>query len=97
MATSTTLEDVVSNYPVHPGSVLAEELAARGMTQKQLAEAMHRPAKTVNEVVNGKKGVTAETALDLEQVLGITAQSWLNLQSAYELTVARQRRAARPA
>jgi addiction module HigA family antidote len=77
--------------------VLAEELAERRMTQRELADGIRRPAKLVNEVINGKKAITADTALDLEQTLGITAQSWLNLQTAYDLTLARQKRLLRSA
>lgn len=97
MTTDALFDDVVPTFPVHPGGVLAEELTARGLTQRELASRIGRPAKMVNEVINGKKGITADTALDLEQALGITAQSWLNLQTAYELTMARQRRAQRSA
>ena len=72
-----------------PGEFLAEELDARGLTQKALAEALGRPAKTVNEIVRGKKAITAETALQLEEALGISALFWLNKQARYDLVQAR--------
>ena len=50
----------------HPGALLAEELAERGMTQSALAKAAGRPFKAINEIVNGKKAITAETAIQLE-------------------------------
>ncbi len=59
------------------------------MTQRDLALQMHRPAKTISEIVTGKKAITAETALGLERALGVEAQFWMNLQSSYELACAR--------
>ena len=78
--------------PVHPGEYLAEELDARGLSQKALAEGMGRPVQLVNEIVRGKKAVTADTALDLEAALGISARFWLSFQVEHDLTVARLRR-----
>ncbi len=76
----------------HPGEYIAEELAARGMSQRELARAMGRPYQVVNELVRGRKVLTADTALDLEQAWGISADTWLNLQLSYDLTLARRRR-----
>ena len=73
-----------------PGEMLAEELEVRGMTQRALAEAMGRPPQVINEIVKGKKAITAETALQLERVLGIPAHLWMNLESAYRLALARR-------
>lgn len=56
-----------------PGQLLEEELAARGMTQKDLAEKMGRPPQAINEIIRSKKALTAVTALQLEQALGIPA------------------------
>ena len=78
----------------HPGEYVPEELDERGMSQRELARQMGRPFQTVNEIVHGRKAITAETALDLERILGGNAETWLNLQLAYDLTIARQRRAA---
>ena len=78
--------------PAHvspPGDTLSEELVARAMTQKELAQAMGRPQKLVNEIVRGKKRITAETALQLQRVLGIDARIWLGLQTEYDLHLAR--------
>ncbi|MBM4415382.1 MAG: HigA family addiction module antidote protein [Chloroflexi bacterium] len=80
---------VESDLAVHPGELLAEELAARGMTQRALAEAMGRPPQVVNEIVRGRKAITAETALQLERVLDTPAYLWVNLQAQYELARAR--------
>ena len=77
----------------HPGEYIQEEIEERGMSQRELARRMGRPYQSVNEIVNGRKAITAETALDLERVLGGNAETWLNLQMIYDLTTARQRRA----
>lgn len=67
------------------------------MTQRDLAESMGRPVQAINEIVKGKKAITAETAVQLEGALDIPAYLWLNLQSNYELTRARAAlKAARP-
>jgi HTH-type transcriptional regulator / antitoxin HigA len=87
--TNKTRASIDSDLAIHPGVTLAEELEAREMTQKALAEAMDRPVQVVNEIANGKKAVTAETALQLERVLDIPACFWMNLQTDYDLTVAR--------
>lgn len=81
---------IESDLPVHPGELLAEELDARGITQRGLAEMMGRPTQVINEIVRGKKAITAETAVQLEAALRIPAHLWLNLQSAYDLKRARQ-------
>ena len=86
MATETRVQ---SDVAIHPGEILAEELAARTMTQVELAARMGRPVQAVNEIINGKKAITAETALELEKALGVPAHVWVNLQGQYELTQAR--------
>jgi HTH-type transcriptional regulator/antitoxin HigA len=81
-----------SDLLVHPGELLLEELEVRGMTQRDLAETTGRPAQAINEIVKGKKAITAATALDLEAALGIPAQLWLNMQTTYDLRRERQAR-----
>lgn len=80
-----------SDLAIPPGETLAEELEARGMTQKELATQMKRPPQVVNEIVRAKKAITPETALDLERVLGVSAHFWLGLEADYQLTLARNR------
>jgi HTH-type transcriptional regulator/antitoxin HigA len=81
-----------SAYPdvaIPPGELLAEEIEARGISQKELARRMSRPLNDINEIINGKKAITAETALQLEQVMPeIPARFWLNLETDYQLTKA---------
>lgn len=86
MATKTS---VYPDVAIPPGEYLAEELEARGLSQKELAQRMGRPVNAINEIVNGKKAITAETALQLEAALpGISARFWLNLETDYQLTKA---------
>ncbi|RLT40439.1 MAG: addiction module antidote protein, HigA family [Chloroflexi bacterium] len=86
---STRTRRIESDLLVHPGELLAEELEVREMTQRELAEAMGRPVQVINEIVRGKKAITAETAVQLEAALKIPAHLWLNMQSSYELKLAR--------
>lgn len=79
-----------SDLAIHPGEVLAEELEARSMTQRTLAAAMGRPEQAISEIVRGKKGITPDTALQLSDVFGASAEFWMNLQTTYALTMARQ-------
>ncbi len=72
--------------PTHPGEMLLEEfLKPLGMTQVALAERIGVTTQRINEIVKGKRGVTADTALRLERVFGMEAQFWLNLQVACDL------------
>ena len=79
-------------YPdgaIPPGEYLAVEIEARGITQKELATRMGQPTNTINEIINGKKAITAKTALQLEEVIPeIPARFWLNLEIDYQLTKA---------
>lgn len=72
-----------------PGETLAEILELRGMSQSQLAERMGRPKKTINEIIQGKAAITAETALQLEKVLGIAAGFWITREQNYRESLAR--------
>lgn len=78
-----------SNYATSLGEVLAEELAVRGMPQKELAARMGRPAQVINEIIKAKKAITPDTALGLEKALGIDAEFWTNLEANYRMTLAR--------
>jgi len=75
--------------PVIPGETLKEHLEAIGMKQTALAKRMGRPIKTINEIIHGKAEITARTALELEKVLGITSEFWLNLELNYRTAKAR--------
>jgi len=75
-----------------PGEFVREELETRRWTQADLAEFMGRPLRSINEIINCKKGITAETAIGLGKAFGTSAEYWLNLESAYRLHVARRER-----
>jgi len=79
----------------HPGEFLREELQARGLTQLAFAEMVGRSVALINRIIKGKKSITANTALDLERGLGVSAGFWVRLQAEHDLAVARQRRAWR--
>jgi addiction module HigA family antidote len=89
MKNEYTPEDVSS-----PGETLAETLDAIGMTQSELAQRTGRPLKTVNEIIQGKAAITAETALQLERVLGVPASFWNNREAQYREAIARRARKA---
>ena len=72
--------------PTHPGEMLLEEfLKPLHMTQSELAEKLGVSYPRVNELIHGKRGITSDTALRLERLLGMEAQFWLNLQLAWDL------------
>jgi antitoxin HigA-1 len=76
----------IDRSPTSPGNILREEfLAAHGVTQDRLADAMGVSRFRINEVINGKRAITAETALLLAAALGTTPEFWLNLQRAVDL------------
>ena len=75
-------------HPVHPGEVLLEEfLKPMGISQNRLALNIGVPARRINEIVLGKRGITADTALRLAKFFGNSAEFWLGLQSHYDLDV----------
>ena len=93
-----TKTDAYPDVAIHPGEYLAEEIEARGISQKELARRMGRPLNAVNEIINGKKAITAETALQLVEVMPeIPARFWLNLETDYQLTRALINKRARTA
>lgn len=74
----------------HPGEILMEEwLVPMGLSQYALAKAIDVPPRRINEIVKGLRGITADTALRLAAFFGTDAQSWINLQSDYDIAVAR--------
>ncbi|WP_309132990.1 HigA family addiction module antitoxin [Brevibacterium sp.] len=78
--------------PIHPGEVLMEDfIKGFGITQNKLAASIGVPPRRINEIVHGKRSITADTALRLRRYFGIDPQFWLNLQSHYELELAEDR------
>ena len=72
--------------PIHPGEVLMEDfIEGFGITQHKLAVAIGVPPRRINEIVHGKRGITADTAMRLSRYFGTTPGFWMNLQMRYEL------------
>jgi addiction module HigA family antidote len=82
--------------PIHPGEILREEfLEPMGISQYRLAKDVSVPPRRINEIVHGKRAISADTALRLARYFGMEAQFWLNLQSRYDLEVAEEALAGR--
>jgi addiction module HigA family antidote len=80
--------------PIHPGEILLEDyIKPMGISVRALSLALHVPYSRLREIVDGKRGVSADTALRLERYFGSQAQGWLNLQAAYDLRVAEKQSA----
>jgi addiction module HigA family antidote len=78
--------------PIHPGEVLrAEFLEPMGLSQYRVAKSTGVPPRRINEIVHGKRAVTADTALRLGRLFGTTAEFWMNLQALYDLERTRDR------
>ena len=76
--------------PIHPGEHLAEELKDLGISAAELARQIEVPVNRITEIMNGRRGVTADTALRLGHWFGTSPEYWLNLQKLYELRLARR-------
>lgn len=82
--------------PLHPGEVLANYyMAEMDLNQTQLAAKLGCAHRKVNEIINGKRGITPEFALDLERVLGASAEMWLTMQASWDVAQARAERERR--
>jgi len=74
--------------PIHPGRILKREMMARGLSANKLALALRVPSGRITQILNARRGITAETALRLSRYFGNSARFWLNLQTRYALSVA---------
>jgi len=78
--------------PVHPGEILLEEfMVPHGLSQYRIAKDIGVPPRRINQIVHGKRAITADTALRLSRYLGTTDRFWLNLQARYDLEVEKDR------
>jgi len=75
---------------IHPGEILAEELEEIGVSPTELARQLAVPPNRITQIIHGKRSITGDTALRLGHWFGMSPQFWLNLQTAYEIRVARQ-------
>ena len=76
--------------PIHPGRVLRRELRARELSANALARSLRVPSGRIVDILNGKRSISAETALRLGRYFGNDARFWINLQAQYDLAVARR-------
>jgi addiction module HigA family antidote len=81
----------MSRLPIHPGEILADELAELGVTPTELSRQIAVPANRVTQLIKGQRGITGDTALRLGHWFGTSPQFWLNLQSAYDIRQADER------
>ncbi len=75
--------DIMGAFP--PGKLIREELEARGWTQQELAKQIGRPVQTISMIINGRKAITAETALQLQEAFGASASMWMGLEADWQL------------
>ncbi len=87
-------ERFTPDWAVHPGEILEEHLEAKGLAQAELARQTGLSRKLICDIIHGRNPVTAKTALRLEQVLDLSAETWLHLQNQWDLHQARQTEAA---
>lgn len=86
---TTTEGDLID--PIHPGEILMEDfIEGFGITQNKLAVSIGVPPRRINEIVHGKRGITADTAIRLARYFGTSEELWMNLQSNYELRLERR-------
>lgn len=82
------MKEIDAFAPIHPGEVLHEEyLKPLGISQSKLALAMRVSPQRINEIINGKRSITAETAIRLAKAIGTTPEFWLSLQDGYDLQI----------
>lgn len=80
----------MARTPIHPGEILGDELEEIGLSARKLADVIKVPPNRLYQLLAGKRSMTADTAIRLSRYFGISADFWMNLQSAYELDLARQ-------
>ena len=91
MSSSSATTDADRIDPIHSGEGLMEDfIEGFGITQNKLATAIGVPPRRINEIVHGKRGITADTAVRLAKYFGTSAELWMNLQSHYELRLERR-------
>ncbi|PPF52729.1 addiction module antidote protein, HigA family [Clavibacter michiganensis] len=91
MSNSSTTTEGDRIAPIHPGEILmADFIEGFGITQNRLAVSIGVPPRRINEIVHGKRGITADTAVRLARYFGTSDEFWMNLQSHYELRLERR-------
>ncbi|WP_298037242.1 HigA family addiction module antitoxin [uncultured Microbacterium sp.] len=91
MSNSSIITETDLIEPIHPGEILMEDfIEGFGITQNKLAVSIGVPPRRINEIVHGKRGITADTAIRLARYFGTSEEFWMNLQSNYELRIERR-------
>jgi addiction module HigA family antidote len=91
MSNSSTTTEADLIEPIHPGEIVMEDfIEGFGITQHKLAVSIGVPPRRINEIVHGKRGITADTAIRLARYFGTSEEFWMNLQSNYELRLERR-------
>jgi len=90
MLTITKGEKTMARLATHAGEILADELEELGISASELARSLHIPTNRITQILNGQRGITADTALRLGRWFGTGAELWMNLQKSYELRLAEQ-------
>ncbi|WP_169251959.1 HigA family addiction module antitoxin [Brevibacterium sp. 'Marine'] len=91
MSNSSTTTEADLIEPIHPGEILMEDfIEGFEITQNKLAVSIGVPPRRINEIVHGKRGITADTAIRLARFFGTSEEFWMNLQSHYELRIERR-------
>lgn len=85
-----TPDELVPFAPIHPGEMLKDELQARGISQKKFAGIIGMPYTAFNEITNGHRPITTDTALKIEAATGISAYIWVNMQADYNMQTAKK-------
>lgn len=88
----TRNKEITPCIAIHPGDILADELEARGLTQKEFAKEMGMYPANLNKIIKGKANITEKIAERLEELLGITKEFWLDIQRDYEINLHSQRK-----
>ena len=78
----------MARTPIHPGEILADELAELGVSPTELARQIRVPANRISQIINGKRAITGDTALRLAHWFGSSPQLWMNLQALYDVRLA---------
>ena len=91
MSNSLTITEDDRIDPIHPGEILMDDfIEGFGITQNKLAVSIGVPPRRINEIVHGKRGITADTAIRLARYFGTSEEFWMNLQANYELRLRRR-------
>jgi len=80
-----THNNLIPAYPSHPGETLKEMLEDRGWSQREFARKIGRPEQLISNIINGKSGITAETAVDFAEAFDMSPEFWINLDARYRL------------